>query len=460
MGINQLIYFIIHHMKYLIILTSLFLFACNTTKTIVKQKEDTNAIKGYKKYNPQTGQYEWVSEDPAKVIDTIKTNTTPIDNTKNTKEAIVKGLNRAIKVAVILPFYADQNHDGEPIFTKSTWATNFYGGMKIALDSLVKKGISIDIRVFDDKASETELNKILLYEDVKNADLIIGPAGKSNLKIAANFAKTKGIPLVSPYNPADDITTNNPNYIQINPSLKSHCVAIVEDIYAHYKTPNITIISRNKPTETATYNYFINHINSIYSNIVPIHKLTIDEETNGISKTDFDICFSENRQNVIIIPSWSNEPFVAALLQRIEANRKGTPINVYGMPQWSSFDLLSHDLLTKLNTRITTSNPLDIPSPQTKEFKKLFFEKYHTIATDESIVGFDVTYLMIQMLKKYGKDFTNHLGEKNLMGFTSKYIFEKINDNPIESTNQKGIQRFENKSIQILKYQDGGFRLE
>ncbi|MBK8722098.1 MAG: hypothetical protein IPL95_07405 [Saprospiraceae bacterium] len=46
------------------------------------------------------------------------------------------------------------------------------------------------------------------------------------------------------------------------------------------------------------------------------------------------------------------------------------------------------------------------------------------------------------------------------MGFTSKYIFEKINDNPIESTNQKGIQRFENKSIQILKYQDGGFRLE
>ncbi|MBK8723356.1 MAG: hypothetical protein IPL95_14145 [Saprospiraceae bacterium] len=64
------------------------------------------------------------------------------------------------------------------------------------------------------------------------------------------------------------------------------------------------------------------------------------------------------------------------------------------------------------------------------------------------------------MLKKYGKDFTNHLGEKNLMGFTSKYIFDKINDNPIESTNLKGIQRFENKSIQILKYQDGGFRLE
>ena len=72
-------------MKYLIILTSLFLFACNTTKTIVKQKEDTNAIKGYKKYNPQTGQYEWVSEDPAKVIDTIKTNTTPIKKTTKTK---------------------------------------------------------------------------------------------------------------------------------------------------------------------------------------------------------------------------------------------------------------------------------------------------------------------------------------------------------------------------------------
>jgi len=444
-------------MKYLFGIFCLIFLACNTTKTVVKPKDNTNEIKGYKKYNPQTGQYEWVSEDSKGQIDTIKVNPNPKEVPINKPENAPKGINRAIKVALILPFYAEQNKDGEAFFSKSSWAANFYGGVKLALDSLIQKGVSVDIRVFDDKASEAELNKILLYEDVKNADLIIGPAGKSNLKIAANFAKSRGIPLVSPYNPSDDITTNNPNFIQINPSLKSHCEAIAKDIFEHSKSPNITIISRNKPTETGTYEFFISKLKSLYSNI-NIQKITIDEETNGISKTDLEVCFLPNKQNVIIIPSWSNEAFVAALLQKLENSKKGMPVSVYGMPQWIGFELLNSNLLTNLNTKISSSNPMDLHSDNTKQFKQLFYDKYSGLATDEAVIGFDVTYLMIQMLKKYGKEFTHQLGEKRLKGYTSYYDFKKISNNTIEYNSLQVIQRIENKSINILEFKDGGFR--
>ena len=444
-------------MKYLFSIFCLIFLACNTTKTVVKPKDNTNEIKGYKKYNPQTGQYEWVSEDPKGQVDTTKVHTNPKDVPIKKTENTPKGINRAIKVALILPFYADQNKDGEAFFSKSSWATNFYGGVKLALDSLIQKGISVDIRVFDDKASETELNKILLYEDVKNADLIIGPAGKSNLKLAANFAKSRGIPLVSPYNPSDDITSNNPNFIQINPSLKSHCEAIAKDIFEHTKSPNITIISRNKSTETGTYDYFISNLNNLFANI-NIHKITIDEETNGLSKTDLEVCFLPNRQNVIIIPSWSNEAFVAALLQKIENSKKGNTVSVYGMPQWIGFELLNSELLAKLNTKISSSNPLDLHSENTKQFKQLFYNKYSGLATDEAVVGYDITYIMINMLKKYGKEFPLQLGEKKLKGYTSYYDFKKISNNTIENNSLQGIQRIENKSIKILEFKDGGFR--
>ncbi len=450
----------IFYMKYLWMLLSICLVACNTTKSVVKRQDDAQKIKGYQKYNPVTGKYEWVSEDPEMKKDSIDLAELQKKNAAKAAAKADKGFNRAIKVALILPFYADQSKEGEAIYAKSKWAINFYGGVQLALDTLSQKGISVDLRVLDDKASEAELQKMLLFEDVKNADLIIGPAGKANLKIAANFAKTKGIPLVSPYSSNDDITTNNPYFIQLNPSLKSHCERIIEDVYTHHKNPNLTIISRNKPTETATYEYFTNHINKIYSNNLTTRKISVDEELVGISKTDFSNIIVPNRQNVILIPSWSNEAFLSALLQKIESLRKGSEVYVYGMPQWVGFELLSMELLDKLQVKITTVNPFEVNKAQAKVFKKKYFQKFSGLAEEEALLGFDLTFLLVELLHKYGKEMISHLDAKKLNGIATTYDFDQVTSSTLDKVNPKTVQRYENKSIYILKSEQGVYEIK
>lgn len=74
----------------------------------------------------------------------------------------------------------------------------------------------------------------------------------------------------------------------------------------------------------------------------------MDEELVGISKTDFSNIIVPNRQNVILIPSWSNEAFFSSYTHtnkhthKIESLRKGSEVYVYGMPQWVGFELLSN----------------------------------------------------------------------------------------------------------------------
>ena len=447
-------------MKYLWILLSICFVACNTTKPVIKQKDDAQKIKGYQRYDPVTGKYEWVSEDPEIKKDSIAAAEAQKRNAAKDPVKSPKGFDRAIKIALILPFYADQNKEGSPLYPKSRWAINFYGGVQLALDSLSKKGISVDLRVFDDKASEAELQKILLFEDVKTADIIIGPAGKANLKIAANFAKNKGIPIVSPYSSSDDITASNPYFIQINPSLKTHCERIVNDIYAKYKNCNLTIISRNKPTETATYEFFTNQMDKLYSKSPAVRKLAIDEDLVGISKTDFSNCILPNKQNVIVVPSWSNETFLSALLQKVESLRKGANVVVYGMPQWSGFELLSAELLDKLQVKITTVNPFEVSRSQAKVFKKMYFDKFSGLAEEEALLGYDLSTIFVNLLHQYGKDMLNQLSDKKLRGVASLYHFEKITATALDKGSSKPIQRLENKSVYILKSENGSYQVE
>jgi LysM repeat protein len=109
--------------------------------------------------------------------------------------------NVSLKVALLLPFKTNENDTikSKDLFTKSRLAnivTDFYLGAEIAIDSLRKKGIQIDVDVFDTQRNSTKIKAILSDNDLNENDIIIGPLYSEEAEIVANKVNT---PVVFPF---------------------------------------------------------------------------------------------------------------------------------------------------------------------------------------------------------------------------------------------------------------------
>ena len=191
---------------FLLLVTCLLLSSCDALKKVPrdeksKDKEELEEITGGKVYNPRTGRWEEPTADGAP-MDTI-TWTEPAEDITPpiTSDGLGSGSNAApgvgikkesYNVAILLPFMTNNFDElSSSINQKSKLAINLYGGMQLAFDELSGEGIKLNVSVHDTQASESTTKSLLDNEKVSEADLIIGPISKNNLKMVSDYAKSK-----------------------------------------------------------------------------------------------------------------------------------------------------------------------------------------------------------------------------------------------------------------------------
>lgn len=76
------------------------------------------------------------------------------------------------------------------LYGMSSYAIEFYEGVLVALDSLKKDGLSIQMSVFDTGNDTAKTAAILRKPEMKTMDLIIGPLYYKNFIKVADFAKS------------------------------------------------------------------------------------------------------------------------------------------------------------------------------------------------------------------------------------------------------------------------------
>lgn len=96
-----------------------------------------------------------------------------------------------LQVALLLPM---SNKAGS---ANSNYAA-FYQGFLLGLEELKGAGRSVDLALFDTQRDSARLQEILLKEEFKRAQLIIGPIYEEELEAVIPYAEAKGIPVVSP----------------------------------------------------------------------------------------------------------------------------------------------------------------------------------------------------------------------------------------------------------------------
>ncbi len=366
-------------------------------------------------------------------------------------------------VAVVLPFLqgipetASAGSDAKV----SRWATNFYAGLKLAGSVLQQEGVSLRIHAADTKADEQSMVKLLEQPALAKADVIIGPYRRDQIKRTADFAKANNKVVVSPYSAVSKLVEQNPGYVQVNPSLESHCRAQLDHVLKEFAPEELLLVTRNNETELACVSFF-QKANQDYAGTTdakPLRTFTITNPTYAGINIEPQLRGKE--QLAIIVPSWADQNFVFFLLRKIsDAKTENQKIVVYGMPQWMEYENFEYEFFERLHVRVSNPSYLDPLDEEVKAFRQTYFDTYGTVPDLAAFQGYDLLLYVGRMLQEYGRSFQYYLDQYPSHGMHTRFEFKPALTPGASSTElSDNISYFENVFVHILEFRDFQFQL-
>jgi hypothetical protein len=470
----------------ILLLSILFFSSCEIFKPLNKDKdtdppsETLEPISGKKVWDPETGTYVEVKEFPVGDLDTVIwkeisvlkyppiTSEGSIDSGINPTDVIdVNEIGSeklsSYNVSLMLPFITNQyNEFSSSLNNNSLWAVNFYAGARMALDVLSEENVRLNVSVMDTKASASTTASLLSNNaDLQNANLIIGPYRRDNIVQVADFAQRNEIAFVSPHSAASGLTQSNSEYIQVNPTLQTHCEAIMQDVLEKYRPEQLILVSRDKESERNRLKYFYEEyiFQKGVKDTIMLQELIIRDESAGLEEIELMPFINLEDTTVFIVPSWT-ESFVYSLLRKIDVSKTDyNHIVVYGMPQWMQFEKIDFSYYEKLNVHVTASSFINPKSTPIATFKQQFFDRYGTIPSLEAYLGYDNMLYFGRMIHKYGTKFQYYLDQEKQQSLLTRFEFEPIIVPNPSIRELSPVERFENKYVNILEFEDFQFKL-
>ncbi len=467
-----------NYFSLLLFLTLLFFTSCDSLKKVQQpdSKQETEGeleeIQGKRVFNPETGEYEIVT-DVTGTLDTIRWTDASIDEAPPiTSEATQQAAEDAnedsefygsYNVAIALPFLSDRFDEiDQKIDPRSLPALNFYEGIKMAFDVLSGEGINLDVSVVDTKASETRAKLLTDNYDLLNAQLIIGAFRNSTARVFADFAKKNKKTFISPFYPHQNLTIENPYFIQVNPSEKTHAEAIMKHVKENFQNDQIVLLSRNTAQEQNIMQHYQNaHFMIEGSTIVaPLRVLTIADESSSLEEIDLSPYIDPLNATAFVITS-SSQSFVYAVLRKLDLDKEQNAVVVYGQPRWKDFTQISYDYYEAMNVHISAESYLDPDSYEIQSFKQGFYNKYGMPPTEEAFKGYDIMLYFGRMIKQFGTGFRNSLDKNSDDYLHTRFDFQRTVTSPkipSEGQNLNLFDQYENKFVNILEFEGYQFK--
>ena len=154
------------------------------------------------------------------------------------------------RIEVLSPMYLDELVKDDRVTFKSkipekaVAGLNFFEGVMIAADSLKAAHINVDIYVHDITSAAEQPDTLVQKGLLDSADLIIGAVPSKDVAMLAAYAKRKQVNFISALSPADGGVHDNYFFTLLQPSLRSHCEWIGQDIAKKYPGRQVTLLCR------------------------------------------------------------------------------------------------------------------------------------------------------------------------------------------------------------------------
>ncbi|SHG95489.1 LysM peptidoglycan-binding domain-containing protein [Flagellimonas flava] len=291
------------------------------------------------------------------------------------------------KLVFMLPFrldrinFNDSKKTSNQIKTRRDLALSlgFYSGAMVALDSIKKMGVSVDVKTYDTELNQAKVKEILFRENLLGVNAIIGPVTASALDEVAVQAAGKDIPVIAPVASESQLSHGNVFYsVPKEDVLREKMLSYLKKIHTD---ENVVII--------ADSTHQVAH-DSILSKF-PAAEIAKIIDNKSLHLDRFLIQLSEEKENWVFVET--DQPNMVSSVSSIlnSAITEEMSVRMFTTNYSSAFesDAISSTHLSNLRF----AYPSFYRQAGSDAFTKAYEKKYRGLKPDRYAVrGFDLTF--------------------------------------------------------------------
>lgn len=358
------------------------------------------------------------------------------------------------RIAVFSPLFLDsafdinQNYRYASEFPKFiNPGLEFYEGVQLAIDSLNKENLPLEFYIYDTRSATQSLLDQLTEAVNNKVELIIAHITGRELFQFAKVAKDSQIPVLNVNLPNDGGISNNPYFILLNTTLRSHCEEMYRYLQKNHPTDRMVFYTRKGQMEDMIKNYFTEFGKSTPA--LPVDIRFVDLPVN-FTQQQLIAPLDSNRKTVTIVGSLDTS-FSHSILNKMGSVAKSYKPLVIGMPTWDNEDFSRPEwkgVEILFTTPFFNARTDKVSMSVVDHFSKTLYAK----PSDMVIRGYETTWKFARLLLKYGPDLSSNLGSKEFN------LIRSFDIQPVMNRSTLALDYFENKKLYFVKWLDGTFK--
>jgi len=356
------------------------------------------------------------------------------------------------KIAVFAPLFLDSAFDSYNIYRYDknfpkfiNPGLEFYEGVQLALDSLTKENAQLEVFVYDTRSVQRNLLEQINEFDT-SIGLIIAHANAQENWVLAGEANLRKIPYINVNLPNDGGIVNNPYFVMLNPSLRTHVESVYRYLQKYYAVNTITVLRKKGQMEDLIKTYLDEYSRSTVS--VPL-RLKYVELTDSFTVRQLLPLLDSNRQNTFMAASLDDN-FNRRLITQLALAGRSYKTSIVGMPTIDNLDkefskndfkgpeiIYGHPFYNAKTDKVST------------EINNYFNTKMYARPSDMVFRGYEVMLKYSKLLAQFKTDLSSNLNNK------SNKVFTDFDIQPVLNKQTMTMEYFENKKLYFIKWQDG-----
>ena len=330
---------------------------------------------------------------------------------------------QTLKAAVILPLLPESGQQYE-----SARMIEYYEGFLMAVDSLKKAGVSINLYTYNSGPQKASIPKVLANKELQDVNIIFGPLYQEHIQPLTEFAQAKGIRLVIPFTSKDNSVFRNPYIYQINTPQSYLYSEVYDHFFRQFRNAHVIFLNTREGAQNKA-EFIKGFKEELDSRSVPITSLPDTVTAHTLSKV-----LRPDRENIFVPTSGSNVALIKLLPHLTVTVRQNpeVPVHLFGYPEWQTYTKDHLEAFFELDTyfysSFYTNNLLPSAAEFTRNYRHWFAKDMEERYPKYGMLGFDTGYYFLKGLAQYGTTFEENLNRLNVTSIQTGFKFQRVNN--------------------------------
>lgn len=353
--------------------------------------------------------------------------------------SVLSVLKDRYRVAVLFPFKVS-TLEPSPERKKNQPILDLYQGMKLAVDSLSKFDVQIDLLAYDTEHDPEVTRQLLMKEELKSVDLLIGPLFADDAKLVQLFAKQNQINLiVNPVSNNSDFLKDNPYSFLYQPSDETIGLRAAELVNNKISNKNTLVYYSDSPKDSVMAFNFMKRAFELGLKVVYAEEVRAETSAKILDRlakpTKYDewkkpLEFTMKLDSIGSIFVASENPVIyTKVINSVES--RGDSIVIIGQESWLEDNSIEYAKFenTKVAFASPNYNPLSKSGPSV--FRTEYIKKHSVLPSDNAKMGYELMMNLGRAMGKYGNYYQDQLMKAGVMEgvLTPGYLLQPLRDN-------------------------------